>query len=110
MILLAIDDYHQKTPIRFKQYDPTTDTDYVHITGEDSGSWSYVGRIGVVSSRVQGVVKTSPALRTAPLGYYNFRPPHPKQIQIQTHYGLSRFKPPPHTHNVTNSAAVHCCL
>ena len=98
MILLAIDDYHQKTPIRFKQYDPTTDTDYVHITGEDSGSWSYVGRIGVVSSRVQGVVKTSPALRTAPLGYYNFRPPPPKTntntnplrlISVQT--------PPTHT-------------
>ena len=75
MILGAIDDYHQKTPIRFKQYDPLTDRDYIHITGEDDGCWSYVGRIGGVSSRVQGVVKTRPALRTAPLG---FRSSHKK--------------------------------
>jgi hypothetical protein len=57
MILTAMDDYHQKTPIRFKNYDPSTDYDYVHITGEDSGCWSYVGRLGGVSNTVEGVVK-----------------------------------------------------
>ena len=66
--LLAIDDYHAKTTNRFKQYDPRTDSDYVHITGKNSGCWSYIGRIGKVSSRIEGVVKTSPALRIAPLG------------------------------------------
>ena len=50
MILVALDDYHQKTPIRFKQYDPFTDEDYVHIKGEYSGCWSYVGRLGGVSN------------------------------------------------------------
>ena len=67
-ILLAIEDYHKKTSIRFKPYDPRIDKDYVYITGVDSGCWSYVGRIGRVSNRVQGVVKTIPTLRTAPLG------------------------------------------
>ena len=64
MIQLAIDDYHQNTPIRFKQYDPQTDRDYIYITGEDSGCWSYVGRLGGVSNTEQCVVTQSPALRT----------------------------------------------
>ena len=69
-IILAIDEYHNKTSIRFKQYDPLTDKDYVYITGENSGCWSYVGRIGRgVSSRVRGVVKTNTALRNAPLRF-----------------------------------------
>jgi hypothetical protein len=76
MILLAIDDYHQRTPIRFKQYDPQTDRDYIYITGEDSGCWSYVGRIGGVSKTVQGVVETSLALRTRPLGFCRFTQTH----------------------------------
>jgi hypothetical protein len=62
MIRNAIEDYHQKTTIRFNQYDPLKDRDYIKITGDDSGCWSYVGRIGGVSSRVQGVVKICPAL------------------------------------------------
>jgi hypothetical protein len=66
--MLAIDDYHNTTSIRFKEYDPLNDRDYIYITGDDTGCWSYVGRQGGVSSAVQGVVKTSPALRTAPLG------------------------------------------
>jgi hypothetical protein len=78
--LLAIDDYHAKTNIRFKQYDPRTDSDYVQITGENSGCWSYIGRIGKVSSRVEGVVKTSPELRIAPLGLSRFT----SKTKIQT--------------------------
>jgi len=73
MILQAIDDYHEKTAIRFKQYDPQTEWDYVHITGEYAGCWSHVGRLGGVSSKVQGVVTESPALQTTTLG---FRSPH----------------------------------
>jgi hypothetical protein len=68
-ILLAIEDYHQNTPITFKYYDPQTDWDYVHITGEDSGCWSYVGRQRGVSNTVENVDKKTPALRTAPLGF-----------------------------------------
>ena len=74
MILNAIEDYHQKTTIRFKQYDPMTDMDYIQITGEDTGCWSNVGRLGGVSSRVQGVINIRPALRTAPLGFCSFIP------------------------------------
>jgi len=70
--MLAIKDFHQKTPIRFKQYDPLNYSDYIHITGENSGCWSFVGRKGGVSNRVQGVVRTSTALRTAPLGLRRF--------------------------------------
>jgi hypothetical protein len=43
--------------------------DYVHITGENSGCWSYVGRLGGVSNTAQGVVNNSPATRTAPLEF-----------------------------------------
>jgi hypothetical protein len=52
--MLAIEDYHNKTSILFKEYNPETDSDYVYITGEDTGCWSYVGRIRGVSNRVQG--------------------------------------------------------
>ncbi|PNF32679.1 hypothetical protein B7P43_G13113 [Cryptotermes secundus] len=45
-ILHAIDEYHSKTPIRLREYNPENDTDYVKITGENSGCWSYVGHQG----------------------------------------------------------------
>ena len=77
--MLAIHDFHQRTPVRFRQYNPQTHRDYVYITGENTGCWSYVGRIKGVSNRVQGVVKTSRALRTAPVGFGRLTP-HPKQI------------------------------
>jgi hypothetical protein len=67
VILGAINDFHQRTSIRFREYDILTDYDYVYISGEDSGCWSYVGRLGGVSSRVKGVVKTTPEERTTPL-------------------------------------------
>ena len=72
MIMQAIDDFHRKTTIRFKEYNPMTDSDYIHITGEDSGCWSYIGRRGGVSSRAKGVVKKSPAQRTAPIVFHSF--------------------------------------
>ena len=80
-IVLAIEDFHKKTPIRFRRYNPLTDRDYVYITGENSGCWSFVGRIGGVSNRVQGVVKTGTALRTAPFGLRRFT------TNSQTHTG-----------------------
>jgi hypothetical protein len=55
-ILLALDDYHLLTSIRFKYYDPATDPDYVYITAEESGCWSYVGRQGGVSNTLQGAI------------------------------------------------------
>ena len=55
-ILRAMVDYHRHTPIRFRQYQPQSDTDYIHITGDVDGCWSPVGRRGGVSNRVQGVV------------------------------------------------------
>ncbi|KDR19395.1 zinc metalloproteinase nas-13-like isoform X2 [Zootermopsis nevadensis] len=45
-ILHAVDEYHNKTSIRLREYDPEADNDYVYITGEKSGCWSYVGRTG----------------------------------------------------------------
>jgi hypothetical protein len=80
--MMAIDEYHKKTPIRLREYDSRTDKDYIHITGENSGCWSYVGRIGGVSNTVQGVVKTSPALRTSPFGIRS-KPPPPKHKQAR---------------------------
>jgi len=90
IILLAIEDYHNKTTIRFKQYNSKTDSDYVHITGENSGCWSYIGRIGKVSSRAKGVVKTSPAVRTEQLGFWSFTP----LPNTQFHTGLTHFLNP----------------
>ena len=72
LIHRAIDDYHNKTSIRFKQFEPAKDKNYIHITGEEEGCTSNVGRQGGVSSRVQGVVKTSPELRNSPLGIHGF--------------------------------------
>jgi len=72
MIHRAIDDYHIRTSIRFKQFEPAKDKDYIYITGEDKGCLSNVGRKGGVSSRVQGVVKTSTELRNSPLGFHSF--------------------------------------
>jgi len=68
-IMAAINEYHAKTSIRLVRYFSPPSGDYVHITGENSGCWSFVGRIRGVSNRVQGDVKTSAALRTAPLGF-----------------------------------------
>jgi len=67
--------------------------DYIHITGETSGCWSYVGRIGGVSNTGQVVDKTCPALRTAPLGFRSHPPdppPTPKDntnpLRFISHY------------------------
>jgi len=86
MILNATDDYHQKTAIRFKEYDPLVDMDYIYITGQDNGCWSYVGRQGGVSNRVQDVVKTSPTLRTTPLGFCSFTKKHTASHRFITFY------------------------
>jgi len=72
MIYRAIDDYHNKTSIRFKRFEPAKDKDYIYITGENTGCWSHVGRKGGVSNRVEGVVKTSPELRNSLLGFHRF--------------------------------------
>jgi len=69
MIYWAINDYLIKTSIRLKRFEPAEDKDYIYITGENTGCWSYVGRQGGVSNRVQGVVKTSPELPNSPLGF-----------------------------------------
>ena len=71
MIYWAINDYLIKTSIRFKRFEPAEDKDYIYITGENTGCWSYVGRQGGVSNRVQGVVKTSPELPNSPLGFHS---------------------------------------
>ena len=88
-ILLAIDEYQNKTPIRLREYDSLNDMDYIHMAGENSGCWSYVGRIGGVSITVQVVVRKRPALRTAPLGFRSN--PHPKTK-------TKPVKPPPPVH------------
>jgi hypothetical protein len=35
--MLAVDEYHKKTPIRLREYDPLANNNNVHITGETSG-------------------------------------------------------------------------
>jgi len=57
----AIEEYHKKTPIRFKEYNPGIDEDYVIITGQNIGCFSHVGRQGGVSNTSQGVVKKNSA-------------------------------------------------
>ncbi|PSN30375.1 hypothetical protein C0J52_25315 [Blattella germanica] len=46
MIQNAIDEYHAKTCVTLRPYNSATDRDYVYIKGDESGCWSYVGRIG----------------------------------------------------------------
>jgi len=77
--MLAIDEYHMKTFIRFKKYNPQTDRDYVNITGENPGCTSYVGRVGGVSNKIHGVVNKSPTLRKAQLGFGRHNPNPPKR-------------------------------
>jgi len=45
-ILMAIDEFHNKTLITFRQYNPWTDRDFIYITGQNDGCRSFVGRIG----------------------------------------------------------------
>jgi hypothetical protein len=35
--MLAIDEYHKKTSMRLREYDPVAERDNVQITGETSG-------------------------------------------------------------------------
>ena len=65
-----------KMAILFKQYNPLTENHYINLTGEDSGFWFDVGRLGGMSSIVQGFVNTTSVLETAPLGFCNFIPQH----------------------------------
>ncbi|KAJ8871932.1 hypothetical protein PR048_028272 [Dryococelus australis] len=44
VILGAISEYHRRTCIRFRPY-VRTDPDYVYITGNYSGCYSYIGRV-----------------------------------------------------------------
>jgi hypothetical protein len=93
VILGAINDYHQRTSIRFKEYDSSTDRDYIYITGEDSGCWSYVGRLGGVSNTAEGVVKTIPEQRNTPLQFSIFTPhthTHPLETLKHKNPGQSR--------------------
>jgi hypothetical protein len=67
--MAGINEFTAKTTIRLVRHNSPPSGDYVHITGENTGCWSYVGRIGRVSNTVQGVFKKYPALRTALLGF-----------------------------------------
>jgi hypothetical protein len=95
-IMLGINEFRRSTTIRMVRHNSPPRGDYVHITGENSGCWSFVGRIGGVSNTAQGVVKKSPALRTANLGFNS----QPLPQKTQTHYGLSRITP----HNLVNNS------
>jgi hypothetical protein len=86
-IMAGINEFHRRTTIRMVRHNSPPSGDYVHITGQNTGCWSFVGRQGGVSNTAHGVVKKSPSLRTAPLGFTTY------QTQIQT--GLSPVTPPP---------------
>jgi hypothetical protein len=75
-IMLGAADYEALTTVRLVRYISPPSGDYVHVTGENTGCWSYVGRLGGVSGTVQGVVKTSPALGTKPLGFRSHNSKH----------------------------------
>jgi len=98
-IMEAVDEFHRRTTIRLVRHNSPPVGDYIHITAQHSGCWSHVGRIGGVSNRVQGVVKTSTALRSAPLGF----PRHPYLAQKNTiHCVLSRITPQTLMNNFPN--------
>jgi hypothetical protein len=67
--MAGINEFHQRTTIRMVRHNSPPRGDYVHITGENTGCWSYVGRRGGVSNTAQGVVKESSAVRTPKLGF-----------------------------------------
>jgi len=71
---MAFRDFEERTPIIFRTRNPLNDKDYIHITAHNTGCWSYVGRLGGVSNRVQGVVTANPALRTAQNWVCSFNP------------------------------------
>jgi hypothetical protein len=96
--MLAVADYNTLTAVLLVRHNSPPSRDYVHITGENSGCWSFVGRRGGVSSTVQGVVKTNPGLRTKPLGYRSLIPKH-KRIPV---YLVLPNPPPSHTNTVSN--------
>ena len=79
MILRAMEDYHQKTTIRFKQNDPLTERDYINIMGEDTGCWSSVGRQVGVSNTAQGVVKKTNHCEQQRYGFAETPPPSPRK-------------------------------
>jgi hypothetical protein len=72
--MLGVNDFNTMTTVRLVRHTTQPSGDYIHVTGENSGCWSYVGRRGRVSSTVQGFVKTSPALRTKPLWFCSRNP------------------------------------
>ena len=90
-IIEVVNEFHNRTTIRLVRHNLPPRGDYVHITGQNTGCWSFVGRIGGVSNRVQGVVRTSTTWRTAPLGF----PSHPS---------------PTLTKKITQSTAVYLVL
>ena len=100
-IMQAVDEYHNRTSIRLVRQNSQPTGDYVHITGENSGCWSSIGRIGRVSNTVQGVVKKSPALRISLLGFNCFTP----QNKSRPVY-LMLYSPPPGPNLVNNSRTV----
>jgi hypothetical protein len=67
-IMTGINEFARWTTIILVRQPSPPRGDYIHITGENSGCWSFVGRIGGVSKAAKVVVKTSQALRNAPLG------------------------------------------
>lgn len=53
--------------MHLREYNQDTDEDYVYITGESSGCWSYVGRTGGVSYLIVwlvNVIKLTELLRS----------------------------------------------
>jgi hypothetical protein len=85
-IMLAVKDYNTLTTVRLVRRNSPPSGDYVHITGQNSGCWSYVGRIGKVSGTVQLVVKTSPALRTKLIGIRSSNPKHTNAFRFISCY------------------------
>ena len=111
MIYWDIDDYHNKMSIRFKQFDSWKDKDYIHITGENTGCWSYIGRIGRVSRREQGLVKTSRSQRTAPLLLHSFIRQKTNSHRFITWYNhlweMKESSYPNCSHAIMNQLEVH---
>ena len=92
-IIEVVNQFHNRTTIRLVRHNSPPRGDYVHITGENSGCWSFVGRIGRgVSNRVQSAVKTSTEWRTAPLGFPS-HPSPPSQRKKHNPLRLSRVSP-----------------
>ncbi|XP_066995566.1 hatching enzyme 1.2 [Anabrus simplex] len=86
----ALDEYHDKTCIKFRPY-KKTDSDYVMVLGNKTGCWSYVGRHGrgqVINLQNPGCVHHGIVVHEFlhALGFYHQQSAHNRDEYIKVHW------------------------